>query len=290
MHTWTLRDRVLAFERCLVMGVVNVTPDSFSDGGRCARVDLAIAHALDLVAEGADIIDVGGESTRPGSEPVAAAEELRRVLPVVEAIARQTNVPVSVDTSKAVVARACLDIGARIINDVTALSGDPEMPAVVRAAGAGAILMHMQGTPATMQLAPTYADVVVDIYRYFEERLQSLTRLGLEPGRLIIDPGIGFGKRQAHNVTLIARLNDFQALGRPVCLGVSRKGFIGKVVGRGVDQLLAGSLAVAGYALAHGAAQVLRVHDVAATRDVVLMFHALQGNVPPQDSQTRPGA
>jgi dihydropteroate synthase len=278
MHTWALPNRVLTWDRCLVMGIVNVTPDSFSDGGLYALPDQAIAHALALVAQGADIIDIGGESTRPGSAPVAVDEELSRVLPVVQAIVGQANVPVSVDTSKAAVARACLDAGAQIVNDVTALTGDAQMAEVIRERGAGAILMHMQGTPQTMQIAPTYADVVVDIYRAFEERLQSLAGLGLDPARLVLDPGIGFGKKFAHNMALLAKLERFQALGRPVCLGVSRKGLIDKVLGRSVEQRLAGSLAIACHALAHGSAQVLRVHDVAETRDVVRMWQALSGS------------
>jgi dihydropteroate synthase len=278
MHTWPLRDRVLTWQRCLVMGIVNVTPDSFSDGGRHARPNQAIAHALDLIAQGADLIDVGGESTRPGSQPVAVNEELSRVLPVIEAIVRQARVPVSVDTSKAEVARACLDAGAQIVNDVTALTGDPRMAEVVRDRGAGAILMHMQGTPPTMQIAPSYGDVVVDIYRAFEERLQSLAGLGLDPARLVLDPGIGFGKTLAHNLALLANLARFQGLGRPVCLGVSRKGFLGKLLGRPIEQRLAGSLAVACHALAHGSAQILRVHDVAETCDVVRMWQALNGS------------
>jgi dihydropteroate synthase len=276
MHTWTLRDRVLTLDRCLVMGVVNVTPDSFSDGGLHTQPDRAAAHALDLVAQGADLIDVGGESTRPGSMPVALDEELRRVVPVVTAVVRQGRVPVSVDTSKAEVARACLDAGAQIVNDVTALTGDPGMAEVARAAGAGLILMHMQGTPATMQAAPAYADVVVDIYRYFQERLQSLVGVGLDAGRMALDPGIGFGKTLAHNLDLLAHLDRFQALGRPMCLGVSRKGFLGKVLGRPMEARLAGALAVACHALAHGAVQILRVHDVAATRDVVRIWQTLR--------------
>jgi dihydropteroate synthase len=277
MYTWTLRNRVLRWERCLVMGIVNVTPDSFSDGGQHAQPDQAIAHALDLIAQGADLIDVGGESTRPGSQPVACDAELARVLPVVEAVVRQGRVPVSVDTSKAEVARACLDVGAEIINDVTAL-GDPRMAEVVRDYGAGAILMHMQGTPQTMQLAPTYADVVVDIYRWFEERLQSLAGLGLESARMVIDPGIGFGKTLAHNLELLAKLGRFQELGRPVCLGVSRKGLLGKALARPVEHRLAGSLAVACHALVHGSAQVLRVHDVAETCDVVRLWQSLDAH------------
>jgi dihydropteroate synthase len=200
------------------------------------------------------------------------------LLPVIEAIVRQARVPVSVDTSKAEVARACLDAGAQIVNDVTALTGDPRMAEVVRDRGAGAILMHMQGTPQTMQIAPSYGDVVVDIYRAFEERLQSLAGLGLDPARLVLDPGIGFGKTLAHNLALLANLARFQGLGRPVCLGVSRKGFLGKLLGRPIEQRLAGSLAVACHALAHGSAQILRVHDVAETCDVVRMWQALNGS------------
>ncbi len=276
MYTWTLRDCVLSFEHCLVMGVVNVTPDSFSDGGRYALPDLAVAHGLDLIAEGADLIDVGGESTRPRSQPVSAEEERRRVLPVVQALVRHGGVPVSVDTSKAAVAQACLDAGAQIVNDVTALTGDAQMAEIVRSRGAGAILMHKKGTPETMQAAPAYGDVVVDIYRYFQERLQSLAGLGLEAARLVVDPGIGFGKTLEHNLALLANLERFQALGRPVCLGVSRKGFFDKVLGRPIDRRLAGALAVACHALAHGAVQVLRVHDVAATCDAVRMWRTLE--------------
>jgi dihydropteroate synthase len=278
MYTWTLPNRVLSWERCLVMGIVNVTPDSFSDGGHHARPDQAVAHAQELIEQGADLIDIGGESTRPGSQPVAVDAELARVLPVVEGVVRQRRVPVSVDTSKAEVARACLDAGAEIINDVTALGGDASMAEVVRGYSAGAILMHMQGTPQTMQLAPTYADVVVDIYRWFEERLQSLAGLGLESARLVIDPGIGFGKTLAHNLELLAKLSRFQALGRPVCLGVSRKGLLGKTLARPVEKRLAGSLAVACHALTHRSAQILRVHDVAETCDAVRLWQSLDAH------------
>jgi dihydropteroate synthase len=275
MNTWHLRDRVLTFERCLVMGIVNVTPDSFSDGGRFSDTDLAIRHALRLIDDGADLLDVGGESTRPGSTPIDEAEELRRVVPVVRAIVSQSAVPVSVDTSKSAVARACLEAGAHIINDVTGLRGDPAMAAVVRDFGAGAVVMHMQGTPATMQAAPHYDDATIDIYRFLAERLQSLADAGVPAERLALDPGIGFGKTLEHNLELLARLGEFQRLGRPVCLGVSRKGFLGTLLGRPVERRLAGSLAVACHALARGAVQVLRVHDVAETRDAVAVFAAL---------------
>jgi dihydropteroate synthase len=275
MYTWVLRDRVLSWQRCLVMGIVNVTPDSFSDGGQWAKPEAAIAHALDMVAQGADLIDIGGESTRPGSQPVPLAEEMARVVPVVEAVARLGGVPVSVDTSKAEVARQCLEAGALIVNDVTGLAGDPMMAEVVREHRAGAIVMHMQGTPQTMQIAPTYGDIVVDIYRFFEERLQSLAGLGVPAERLVLDPGIGFGKKLRHNLALLKNLERFQALGRPVCLGVSRKGLIEQVLGRPLEERLAGSLAIACHALAHSAVQVLRVHDVAATSDAVRMWQVV---------------
>lgn len=273
---WQLRDRSLEItSRALVLGIVNVTPDSFSDGGRHSQNEAAIAHGLALVEDGADMLDIGGESTRPGATPVDAAEELRRVVPVVETLCKKTAVPISVDTSKAEVARACLDVGASIINDVTALAGDPGMLEVARSSGTGVILMHMQGTPATMQIAPHYGDVVHDIRDYLQQRLQEVTAQGLKREAIAIDPGIGFGKTHAHNLELLARLEEFQSLGRPLCLGASRKGFLGKITGRPLEERLAGNLAVVAHALVHGAAQIVRVHDVAATRDVVLMLEAL---------------
>jgi dihydropteroate synthase len=278
MHQeWHLPDRVLRLDdRPLVLGIVNVTPDSFSDGGRYATTEAAVAHALDLVQQGADLLDIGGESTRPGSAPVPADEELRRVLPVIEALAGRTTVPLSIDTSKAEVASACLAAGAHVINDVTALRGDPRLAEVVRAAGAGVIFMHMQGTPATMQLAPQYADVVAEIDGFFQERLRAAADVGIAGPRVVLDPGIGFGKTEAHNLELLARLEAFQHLGRPVCLGVSRKGFLGRVLGRPVEGRLAGSLAAVCYAVAREAAQVVRVHDVEATRDAVTLIAAVR--------------
>ncbi len=257
------------------MGIVNVTPDSFSDGGRFVHADAAVAHGLELVRQGADMLDVGGESTRPGSAPTPLDEELRRVVPVVAALVKEAGVPISVDTSKAEVARACLEAGAHVINDVTGLTGDPNMPLVARGFAAGVIVMHMQGTPATMQLAPTYHDVVGDLFQYFSERLQSLTEAGIDRGAIALDPGIGFGKTREHNITLLARLSKFTDLGRPICLGVSRKGFLGKLLDRPVDERLPGSLAAAAYCLAQDSAQILRVHDVAATRDLVRVWEVL---------------
>jgi dihydropteroate synthase len=274
---WRLRNQELPLgSRCLVMGIVNVTPDSFSDGGRFLHIDAAIAHGLELVRQGADLLDVGGESTRPGSQPVSLEQELQRVVPVVIALAQQTRVPISIDTSKADVARACLEAGAHIVNDVTGLGGDPHMADVVRDLGAGAIVMHMQGTPATMQIAPRYDDVIIDLSRFFAERLQSLGAVGIPPEAIALDPGIGFGKTREHNITLLARLAEFAALGRPICLGVSRKGFLGKLLDRPVEERLAASLGAAAFALAQNAVQILRVHDVAQTRDLVVVWDALK--------------
>jgi dihydropteroate synthase len=273
---WHLPDQVLRIARPLVMGIVNVTPDSFSDGGRHATRAAAIAHGLRLVEQGADLLDIGGESTRPGAQPVPVDDELQRVLPVVETLARQVTVPLSVDTFKAEVARQALAAGARIINDVTALTGDPDMAEAVRSAGAGLVLMHMQGTPATMQDNPHYDDVVAEIGRFFEERLRAAADVGIAGPRVVLDPGIGFGKTVAHNLEILARLTEFQALGRPVCLGVSRKGFLGRLLNRGVDERLAGSLAIACHALLRGAVQILRVHDVQETRDAVSVLSTIE--------------
>jgi dihydropteroate synthase len=260
------------------MGIVNVTPDSFSDGGRYAATEAAVAHGLALAGQGADLLDVGGESTRPGSEPVPLDVELRRVLPVVEGFRSRTTVPLSVDTSKAEVARRCLAAGASVVNDVTALRGDPDMAGVVREAGAGVVLMHAQGTPATMQLAPHYDDVVGEVLAFLQERLQVLAEVGIAADRVVLDPGLGFGKTQEHNLELLARLGEFGRLGRPVCLGASRKGFLGRITGRPVHRRLAASLAVVCHALARRSAQVFRVHDVEETRDAVNVFAAISGS------------
>jgi dihydropteroate synthase len=273
---WQIRDRVLQISRPLVMGIVNVTPDSFSDGGQFYSADSAIAHALQLVQDGADLFDVGGESTRPGSEPVSLEEELQRVVPVIQALARQTSVPISIDTSKAEVARQALAAGAHIVNDVTALQGDAGMAEVVRTSGAGLILMHMQGTPATMQVQPHYSDVVAEVYEFLEARVRKLQQAGIAFDQMATDPGIGFGKTGAHNLALLANLARFQSLNRPLCLGVSRKGFIGRISGQPVEQRLAGSLAVVCHAAIHEAVQIVRVHDVRATRDSLLVLEALQ--------------
>jgi dihydropteroate synthase len=263
------------------MGIINVTPDSFSDGGHYPTTSTAIDHALRLLDEGAGILDIGGESTRPGSRPVLLDEELCRVLPVVEALAKRTRILLSVDTSKAEVARRSLQAGAHIINDVTALRGDPEMAGVVRDFRAGLILMHMQGTPQTMHLNPLYGDILADLLSFFQERLQVAVQLGIPPGRMVLDPGIGFGKSDLHNLEILARLRELQSLGRPICLGVSRKGFLGRLLGRAVDERLAGSLAAICHAVSQRAAQVIRVHDVAATRDAIRLLAAVLERQPP---------
>jgi dihydropteroate synthase len=259
-----------------VLGIVNVTPDSFSDGGRFFDTDAAVAHALRLIEQGADLLDIGGESTRPGSQPIALDEELSRVIPVIRRLAAQTSIPLSVDTSKVEVARQALEAGAHILNDITALQGDPAMPEVVRSYRAGVVLMHMQGTPATMQVEPRYDDVVAEVAGFLEARLQACVDLGIAASQVVLDPGIGFGKTTEHNLRLLAHLEELQRLGRPVCLGVSRKGFLGKVLGRPLEQRLAGSLAAACFAVVHGTAQILRVHDVAETRDAVVLLNALR--------------
>jgi dihydropteroate synthase len=263
------------------MGIVNVTPDSFSDGGHFFDPQLAVAHGLSLVAEGADILDIGAESSRPGAIPISTEEELRRILPVVIELARQVTVPISIDTWKAPVAEACLDAGGHIINDITALQGDPALAQVVLRYRAGLVLMHMRGTPQTMQVNPAYADVVAEVANFLEARLRWSADLGIAGNQVVLDPGIGFGKTVDHNLELVANLGNFATrLNRPLCLGASRKGFLGKVLGRDLEpkQRLAGSLAVACYALAQAApapALVIRAHDVAATRDAVLLFAAL---------------
>jgi dihydropteroate synthase len=280
MH-WHLRDRILDLTpRALVMGIVNVTPDSFSDGGRHATTDAAVAHALKLVEEGADLLDIGGESSRPGAQPVPLEEELARVVPVVRELAQRTDVPLSVDTVKAEVARQALDAGAHIINDITALAGREQdanassLADICLRAGAGVVLMHMRGTPGTMQVNPAYTDVVAEVCQELQIALRRAEERGIAASRLVLDPGIGFGKTTDHNLRLLANLRHLETLGRPLLLGVSRKGFLGATLGRPLEERLAGSLAAAAYGLASGV-RIVRVHDVAATRDLVRLFEAL---------------
>jgi len=276
-YSWRCRDRTIEIgSGALVMGIVNVTQDSFSDGGRHDTTEKAVEHALKLIADGADILDVGGESSRPGATPVALDEERRRVIPVVREIVRQSSVPISIDTVKAEVAKESLDEGACIINDITALRGDPHMAGVVRDCGAGVVLMHMQGEPATMHLNPSYHDVVAEVGAFFEERLEFCRVAGLDPASIALDPGIGFGKTNEHSLELLRKLGEFQRFGRPVCLGVSRKGFIGEIVNRPRDQRVVGSVAVAFFAVTLGSAQIVRVHDVAEHRDSMRILEALR--------------
>jgi dihydropteroate synthase len=275
-NSWQLRDRVLPVGRVpLVMGIVNVTPDSFSDGGHHATTEAAVAYAMTLIAEGADLLDIGGESSRPGAVPVPVEEELRRVIPVVQAVAARTTIPLSIDTYKAKVAQESLAAGASIVNDITALRGDPLMPCTVQQAKAGIVLMHMQGTPATMQKGPAYGDVVADVASFFEERLRRCGDVGIAAEQVVLDPGIGFGKTDEHNRQLLARMQEFQGLQRPLLLGVSRKGFLGRMLGRSVGQRLAASIAVVCHAMMRQVVQIVRVHDVAATRDALKVIEAL---------------
>jgi len=272
-----------------VMGVVNVTPDSFSDGGAFLDADAAVAHALELVAQGADILDVGGESTRPGAEPVSAEEELRRVLPVLDGIAaagEAHGAQLSIDTSKADVARAAVAAGASIVNDVTALRGDPEMVALVADSGVQCCLMHMLGEPRTMQRAggPRYGDVVDDVKAFLEERLEFAVRAGVGEEQVMLDPGIGFGKTIAHNLELLDRLAELTALGRPLVVGTSRKSFIGRILADTAgeaepvqtERRLPGTIATNVLALERGAS-VFRVHDVAPVRDALAVAAATLG-------------
>ncbi len=256
------------------MGIVNVTPDSFSDGGRFAGASAAVEHAMRLAEAGADILDIGGESTRPGAEAVEADEEMRRVLPVIEALAGRTAAAISADTTKAAVARAALRAGAHIVNDVSACTMDPAMASVVRETGAGIVLMHRRGNPRTMQTDPRYGDVVSEVREYLARRIADLAGAGVSVEAMAVDPGIGFGKTTSHNLALLAGLAALAALGRPVVVGHSRKRFIGELTGRPVDDRLAGSLAAATAAVLRGA-NVLRVHDVAQTRDAARVAAAI---------------
>lgn len=264
-------------QRPLIMGIVNVTPDSFSDGGQFFNADIAVEHGLKLIGQGADLLDIGGESTRPGAECVSIAEECRRVVPVVEALAKQSKVLLSIDTSKSAVADASLQAGAHIVNDVTAMTGDARMAEVVRQRRAGIILMHMQGTPKTMQQDPHYDNVIIDILAYLRERLNWAQAAGIEAEQIAVDPGIGFGKKSRHNLEILARIADFHALQRPICLGVSRKGFVGKLLGdRPPRERVIGSIAAACYAFAQQGAQLIRVHDVRETREARDVFLAIR--------------
>ena len=268
------RGRRLDFERVRLMAVINATPDSFSDGGAWAAPDAAIARALAQVDAGADMVDVGGESTRPGSAPVPAAEQLRRVAPVIEGIRARSGVVLSIDTTSATVAAECLDRGADLVNDVSAFRWDPRMLPLLAERGVPAVAMHTSGRPDVMQRAPSYRDVVAEVVGHLAERLRACAAAGVAPEQIVVDPGLGFGKRVHHNLLLLRDLGCVVALGRAVLVGSSRKAFLGAVTGRPVgdrDRATAASCAAAVLAGAH----VLRVHDVAAVRDAVLVAEAI---------------
>lgn len=261
-------------ERTLVMGILNVTPDSFSGDGVAGDVERAVARGLRHVEEGADVIDVGGESTRPGAEPVGAAEEIRRVVPVLEALSAATSVPLSVDTRKAEVARAACRAGATIINDISGLRGDRALATVAAETGAGLVLMHMLGTPQTMQNDPRYEDLVGEVCASLRSSLASAHEAGVRPEQTMVDPGFGFGKTAAHNLEILRRLREFRSLDRPILIGASRKSTIGKVLNLPVDDRLEGTAATVVVSIVNGA-DVIRVHDVRAMARVAKMTDAI---------------
>lgn len=258
----------------VIMGVVNVTPDSFSDGGRFYGVDEAVRQGLQLAAEGAHILDIGGESTRPGSDPVATADEIARVIPVIEQLAQKCDALISVDTNKAEVAQAAMDAGAHLINDITALKGDENMASVTAKTGAALVIMHMQGTPRNMQQNPTYGDVVAEVVEFLAKQAQVAMDAGVPREKIIVDPGIGFGKTVEHNLSLIANMAKLVELGYPILLGASRKAFIGTLTGKPVEDRLWGTIGVHVVGAALGA-DIVRVHDVAPLKDALVVSDAI---------------
>ncbi len=261
--------------RTLIMGTINVTPDSFSDGGMFFQKDSAVKRALEMVEEGADLIDIGGESTRPGSKAVDAEEELRRVIPVIKGVARQTDTPVCVDTRKALVARGALEAGAQIVNDVSALRFDPEMAGIVASHRVPIVLMHMLGTPETMQQEIHYVSLISEIAAFLGARIDLARRAGVDVEKTIIDPGIGFGKTVEHNLALIKHLSQLRILGRPLLIGTSRKSFIGKILGSEVDQREEGTMATLAASILNGA-HIIRVHNVRNAVRVALITDAIK--------------
>lgn len=268
----------LRFDRPLVMGILNVTPDSFSDGGKFDQVETALEQARRMIAEGADLLDVGGESTRPGADPVTAEQELDRVLPVIRQLRTESDIPISIDTYKASVAEAALEAGADIVNDVAALRFDPDLPRLVAERGCPVILMHMLGEPRNMQKNPQYEDCVKEIATFFDERLAFAQQHGIALDRIILDPGIGFGKRLQDNLAILANIDQLRRPGRPILIGASRKSFIKMIhdTGRQAEQRTGGSIAAA-LAAAWQAADILRVHDVAETVEALAVMKAIQG-------------
>ncbi len=277
LDTLSLGSKELAFaNKTLVMGILNVTPDSFSDGGRFDSVERAQRHALKMLADGADIIDIGGESTRPGSDAISADEEMTRVIPVIERIRLKSDVPISIDTSKAVVARAALEAGADIINDISGLTFDAAMPPLAAETGVPVVVMHTFSNPKVMQKTYRYDDVVEDIFHFFKERLEALTQSGIQGDRIILDPGIGFGKSIQHNCRLIRECRRFGELGCPILIGASRKSFIGAILDADVNDRLEGSLAAA-VAAAWAGANIIRAHDVKETVRALQLSDAISG-------------
>lgn len=276
-RTWRCRDVDLpVFERVHIMGILNVTPDSFSDGGRFLAPDAAVEHAIRMVSEGADIVDVGGESTRPGAGPASTREEMDRVLPVIEALAGEIDLSISIDTTKAAVAEAALEAGASIVNDVSAMRFDAAMPGVVKAAGAGVVLMHMLGEPRTMQEDPRYDDVVADVRRSLLGWAAEAEAAGIPPECIVLDPGIGFGKTLEHNLLLLKNLAALtEGSGYPLLVGPSRKSFIGMALDLPLEERLEGTAAAVAWAAANGA-QIVRVHDVKEMVRVVRMVEAIK--------------
>jgi len=252
----------------LLMGILNITPDSFSDGGKFSSLNKAVLRGIQMAEEGADIVDIGGESTRPGSKPIQAEEEIKRVVPVIKALRKKIKIPISVDTYKSEVAAAALDEGADIINDISALRMDEKTGILAAKRKVKIILMHMQGTPADMQKNPKYKNVIAEIVLFFKQRLKKAKELGIAENKIIIDPGIGFGKTLEHNLEIIKRLEEFKILGRPVMIGPSRKSFIGKILGLGVSERLEGTAAVAAISIFNGA-DIIRVHDVKEIKRVI---------------------
>lgn len=284
IHTIQLRGRPFELgRRTLVMGILNVTPDSFSDGGRFADYDRAVAHAFELISRGADILDIGGESTRPGSEAVPLEIELERVIPVIRSVREKSEVLVSIDTTKSEVAKEALSAGADIINDVSALRFDPEMARVAAQTKVPLVLMHMLGVPRTMQKNPVYYSVISEIIAFFEERMRFAVETGVERSQIILDPGIGFGKTVEHNLAIIRNLEAFACLGRPLLLGASRKRFIGRILSRDEGERELGTAVVSAFGVA-GGAHIIRVHDVAFQREAIRMAEALRNGTMPDAS------
>lgn len=277
-----------ASARPLLMGILNVTPDSFSDGGQHNEIDAAVQHALNLVDDGADVIDIGGESTRPGSTPVTVEEEIRRTVPVIQRLSDQSEVPISIDTTKAEVAKQAIEAGATIVNDISGLTFDPQMISVCAEHEVGVCAMHIQGTPQTMQQEPHYEDVVAEVTEILQQHLATCVSAGIDADRVCLDPGIGFGKTAAHNLALMHAIPFMRSeLQRPLLIGHSRKRFLSKLLGRDVEERLAGTIGVS-IALAESEADILRVHDVAAVNDAITAWSAVRSKLQiAEDSEGR---